>query len=119
MTGGRLAYAHNFVALEEHQVESLEPIPPGRHQVAFHFERTGEHRGIGHLTVDGHETARLEIPRFTLTRFSLTGAGLTCGYSDGLPVTRRYAAPLRHGRPVTLRLAPERMPTPVGRAGRR
>jgi hypothetical protein len=24
-------------------------------------------------------------------RFSLTGAGLTCGYGDGLPVTRRYA----------------------------
>ena len=25
----------------------------------------------------------------------MTGAGLTCGYSDGLPVTRRYQAPFR------------------------
>lgn len=95
VTGGRLAYVHNFVALEEHLAESPEPLGPGRHDVAFHFERTGEHRGIGHLLVDGSETARVEIPRFTLTRFSLTGAGLTCGYSDGLPVTRRYAAPFR------------------------
>lgn len=95
VTEGRLAYAHNFVALEEHLVESPEPLTPGRHQVEFHFERTGEHRGIGHLLVDGTETAQVEIPRFTLTRFSLTGAGLTCGYSDGLPVTRRYAAPFR------------------------
>ena len=39
--------------------------------------------------------ARGDIPRFTLTRFSVTGAGLTCGYSDGLPVTRRYRAPFR------------------------
>jgi arylsulfatase len=95
VTGGRLAYAHNFVALEEHLVESPEPLTPGRHEVEFHFERTGEHRGVGHLLVDGVETARVDIPRFTLTRFSLTGAGLTCGYSDGLPVTRRYTAPFR------------------------
>ncbi|HEX7459736.1 MAG TPA: hypothetical protein VF279_03835, partial [Acidimicrobiales bacterium] len=95
VTDGRLAYAHNFVALEEHLVESPEPLAPGRHQVEFHFERTGEHRGVGHLLVGGTETARVEIPRFTLTRFSLTGAGLTCGYSDGLPVTRRYSAPFR------------------------
>ena len=95
VTEGRLAYAHNFVALEEHLVESPEPLPPGRHQVEFHFERTGEHRGVGHLLVDGTETARVDIPRFTLTRFSLTGAGLTCGYGDGLPVTRRYTAPFR------------------------
>ena len=95
VTDGRLAYVHNFVALEEHRVECAEPLAPGRHEVGFHFERTGEHRGVGHLLVDGAETARLEIPRFTLTRFSLTGAGLTCGYSDGLPVTRSYPAPFR------------------------
>ncbi|HLX86978.1 MAG TPA: hypothetical protein VKR22_00750, partial [Acidimicrobiales bacterium] len=27
---------------------------------------------------------------FTPLRFSLTGAGLTCGYGDGLPVSRSY-----------------------------
>ena len=72
-----------------------ERVPPGRHQVAYVFERTGPHRGVGHLAVDGVEVARVDIPRFTLTKFSVTGAGLTCGYSDGLPVTRRYRAPFR------------------------
>lgn len=95
LTGGRLAYVHNFVSLEEHHVEADDPVPPGHHELGFHFERTGEHRGIGHLLVDGDEVARVDIPRFTLTKFSLTGAGLTCGYGDGLPVTRRYDAPFR------------------------
>jgi arylsulfatase A-like enzyme len=95
LADGRPAYAHNFVSLEEHHIEADEPVPPGRHEVAFRFERTGEHRGVGHLEVDGVEVARGEIPRFTLTKFSVTGAGLTCGYSDGLPVTRRYEAPFR------------------------
>ena len=45
VTEGRLAYAHNFVALEEHLVESPEPLTPGRHQVEFHFERTGRAPG--------------------------------------------------------------------------
>ncbi len=92
---GRPAYVHNFVSLEEHHLGATERVPPGRHQVAFVFERTGEHRGVGHLEVDGVEVARGDIPRFTLTKFSVTGAGLTCGYSDGLPVTRRYQAPFR------------------------
>ena len=102
LADGRPAYSHNFVSLEEHHIEAEEPVPPGRHEVAFRFERTGEHRGVGHLEVDGVEVARGEIPRFTLTKFSVTGAGLTCGYSDGLPVTRRYEAPFRvhrHHRP--------------------
>jgi arylsulfatase len=34
-------------------------------------------------------------PHFTALRFSLTGAGLTCGYSDPLPVCRNYSAPFR------------------------
>jgi arylsulfatase len=35
------------------------------------------------------------IPRFTPIRFSLTGAGLTCGYGNGLAVTREYRPPFR------------------------
>jgi arylsulfatase len=95
LTDGRPAYVHNFVSLEETAVEADRPVPAGRHEVGFRFERTGNHRGIGHLEVDGEPCAALEIPRFTVTRFSLTGAGLTCGFSDGLPVTGRYRAPFR------------------------
>ncbi len=95
LTEGRLAYVHNFVSLEERVVEADRAVPSGRHEVGFRFERTGNHRGVGHLDVDGEPCGVIEIPRFTVTRFSLTGAGLTCGFSDGLPVTRRYRAPFR------------------------
>ncbi|MBV8296699.1 MAG: hypothetical protein JO085_07685 [Acidimicrobiia bacterium] len=32
----------------------------------------------------------MEIRPFTAMRFSLTGAGLTCGYGNGLPVSDLY-----------------------------
>ncbi|HUY64098.1 MAG TPA: hypothetical protein VMV14_06230, partial [Acidimicrobiales bacterium] len=44
---------------------------------------------------DGTLVGEAEIPRMTPMRFSLTGAGLTCGYSDGLPVNRAHRAPFR------------------------
>ena len=44
--------------------------PPDATRWPSYFERTGEHRGIGHLEVDGIEVARGDIPRFTLTKFS-------------------------------------------------
>jgi arylsulfatase len=45
------------------------------------------------LVVDGEVVGEGEIPRFTPMRFSLTGAGLTCGYGNGLPVGRGQPAP--------------------------
>jgi arylsulfatase A-like enzyme len=90
---GRLAYTHNFVGLEEQHIEANELVPSGLHELAYSFQKTGEHRGIGHLLVDGEEVGRGEIPRFTPMRFSLTGAGLSVGYSDGIPVSRRFPAP--------------------------
>ncbi len=85
---GRLSYAHNYVGLEEHHVAAEEPVPVGRHQLAFQFRRTGNHEGTGRLLVDGRLQAEGSIAPFTPMRFSLTGAGLTCGYGDGLPVSR-------------------------------
>ena len=96
MVGGLPAYVHNFVSLEEHHVGAdagTPPLPPGRHEVAFRFTKTGELRGDGALLVDGEVVGRGPIPRFTPMRFSISGAGLTCGYSDGAPVTRNYRAP--------------------------
>ncbi|HEY1636693.1 MAG TPA: arylsulfatase [Acidimicrobiales bacterium] len=91
----RLAYVHNFVSLEEHRIRSDVELSPGRQELGFQFARTGEHEGTGRLLVDGQVVGEGRIPRFTPTRFSLTGAGFTCGYSDGLPVTREYQAPFR------------------------
>ncbi len=90
LSEGRPAYVHNFVSLIEHHTEAVDTLAPGRHEVVFFFERTGEHRGVGRLLVDGVEAGTVDIPQFTLNRFSLTGAGVTCGYGNGLPVTRRY-----------------------------
>ncbi len=93
VTGGRLAYTHNIGGIEEHHVRAAAPLPAGRHTLAFRFERTGEHRGHGVLLVDGAEIGRAELPRFTPGRFSLTGAGVTCGYSANLPVTAAVTPP--------------------------
>jgi arylsulfatase len=87
---GRLGYVHNFVGLEEHRVASDVELTPGPHVLAFRFTRTGEHRGRGTLLVDGVVVGEGEIPRFTPTRFSLTGAGLTCGRGAALAVTDDY-----------------------------
>jgi arylsulfatase A-like enzyme len=92
---GRLRYVHSFAGLEEHRVTSDVPIPPGPHALGFRFTRTGEHCGAGALLLDGAVVGEAAIPRFTPTRFSLTGAGLTCGHDPGLPVTDDYRAPFR------------------------
>ncbi len=93
MTEGRPAYVHNYVSVEEHHIRSDHVVAPGRHEVAFQFTRTSDHRGVGRLLVDGEVVGEGEIPRFTPMRFSLTGAGLTCGYGNGLPVARGQPAP--------------------------
>jgi arylsulfatase A-like enzyme len=90
---GRLCWVHNLSGLEEHRVTATTRLAPGPHTLGFRFTRTGDHRGTGTLLVDGVAVGEGEIPRFTPTRFSLTGAGLTCGRGDGLPVTDDYAAP--------------------------
>jgi arylsulfatase len=87
----RLRYVHNFVGLEEHHVVSTDELTPGPHTLVFRFTRTGEHRGHATLLVDGMIVGGGEIPRFTPTRFSLTGAGLTCGRGTALAVTDVYS----------------------------
>jgi arylsulfatase len=95
LRGGRLAYVHNHASRDLQRIEAREPLEPGRHTLGFRFTRTGEHRGTATLLVDGTVVGEGEIPQFTATRFSLTGAGLTCGYSGGLAVTDDYRAPFR------------------------
>jgi arylsulfatase len=90
---GRLRYAHNFVGLEEHRIRADVPLAPGARVLELRFTRTAEHRGDVALLVDGTVVARGEVPRFTTTRFSLTGAGLTCGRGNGLAVTDDYRGP--------------------------
>ncbi|HYU38232.1 MAG TPA: arylsulfatase [Acidimicrobiia bacterium] len=92
---GRLHYVHNFVGLEEHRLMSSVEVAPGRHTLEFRFDKTDEHQGRGGLLVDGETVAAGDIPRFTPTRFSITDAGLCCGYHLGMPVVDDYRSPFR------------------------
>ena len=94
--GGRLTYVHNFVALAEHRVQAAAPLTSGPHQLQMRYTKTGDHRGTIELLVDGNVAANGEVPRFTPTRFSLVGQGLTCGYSVDCPVCDDYTAPFEH-----------------------
>ena len=59
------------------------------------FVKTGEHRGHVALLIDDTVVGAGEVPRFTPTRFSLVGQGLTCGYTVDCPVCDDYRAPFR------------------------
>jgi arylsulfatase A-like enzyme len=93
MQAGCLAYVHNLGSRELTYIRSTAVVPAGPHRVGFRFTRTGPDQGRGALLVDDRIVAEGEIPRFTPIRFSATGAGLTCGYSGGLPVSDEILAP--------------------------
>lgn len=91
---GHLTYEHNLLNLERHRVQARTPLLPGRHIVAFHYEKTAEHQGRGALLIDGEEVGSGEISRFTPNRFALAGAGLSVGRDgSGLAVSDDYVAP--------------------------
>ena len=92
---GRLVYVHNCMGLAEYRIESTATIPSGRHTLAFHFTRTGAHRGVGTLFIDGRTVGEGEIPRTVPYVIETSGEGLCCGYDSGLPVTPDYQAPFR------------------------
>jgi len=90
---GRLVYSHNFVALETTTVRSSAAISPGRHQVGIRYRHGRQSQGDVELIVDDAVVGVASIPRFTLTRWAITGDGLTIGRSLALPVTPEYRSP--------------------------
>ncbi len=90
---GRFEYVHQRCGAEEMRVTGPVALTAGSHELTFRFSRTGEHAGTGELLIDGQVVGAGEIPRFTPSRFSLTGAGLVCGADPGLPVCDDYRAP--------------------------
>jgi arylsulfatase A-like enzyme len=85
--GGRLHYVHNRAATAPDHLSGEVSLESGPHEWAFEFAKIGEHRGRARLVADGTIVAEGTIKRFTPGRFSLTGAGITCGYGNGLAVT--------------------------------
>jgi arylsulfatase len=92
---GRPHYVHNLAGKERHRVASDAVVPAGAHTVGFEFASNGDFTGTGRLFVDDALVGEAPIPRFTLARFSITGAGLTCGYETGPAVSDDYVAPFR------------------------
>jgi hypothetical protein len=50
---------------------------------------------VATLVIDGDDAGSVDIPNFTLTRWSICDDGLTIGYSMALPVVRDFASPFR------------------------
>lgn len=92
---GRLRYAHNLSGYRVHVVVSQHPLVAGRHGVEFRYGRDPARPKLAQLLADGEVVGEGEIPQFTWNRFSLTGAGLTCGYGLAPAVSDDYVAPFR------------------------
>ena len=92
---GRLHYAHNFVAMEESRIAADRLVPVGRHTLGVRYRQGDGPGGVATLTIDGEPAGSVEVPHFTLTRWSICGDGLTVGYSMALPVVRDFRSPFR------------------------
>jgi len=96
---GRLRYVHNYVGRQLLEVASEDALPPGKHELRFEFEPTGEpdlSQGKGapgrlQLYVDGTLVGNAEAP--ITTPFMFNPGALTCGANPGSPVTPDYEGP--------------------------
>ena len=83
----RLVYVHNLAGWRHYRVEAeIEPLGPGDHRLTFAFVPPA-----AELRVDDVVVGRGEVRRTVWSRFSLTGAGLTAGWSpDFSPAAQDY-----------------------------
>jgi arylsulfatase len=99
LADGRLVYVHNLSNWRSFRVEAAvgDRLTPGSHRLAFTFEpaHDGE-ANVVRLLVDDEEIGSGPIARWTWARFSLTGAGLTAGWSPELsPAADDYEGAFR------------------------
>jgi hypothetical protein len=98
---GRLRYVHNYVGRAVYGVESGVVLAPGKHELRFEFEPTGQpdmQQGKGapgklQLYVDGTLTGNAEAP--VTNPFILNPGALTCGANLGSAITDDYASPFK------------------------
>jgi arylsulfatase len=96
---GKLHWVHNYVGRGLYGVHSENGIKPGKHELRFEFEPTGEPDlkagrgapGTGQLYVDGELVGAAEVPVTTPLMFN--PGLLTCGANPGSPVTPDYPSP--------------------------
>jgi hypothetical protein len=78
---------HNLAGWRRYRVEAeVAPLGPGDHTLTFTFDPPS-----ATLLVDGEAVGTGEVKRTVWSRFSLTGAGLTAGWSpDFSPADEDY-----------------------------
>jgi arylsulfatase len=91
----RLRYVHSWLGKERYALESSATVEPGAHELRFEFSSRGDFSGTGRLLVDGAVVGEGDIPATTPVRYSITGAGLTCGWEQGPAIGDGYTAPFR------------------------
>jgi arylsulfatase len=113
------AYVHNLSGKEQHRVESFVPLGPGEHHVELRYGQDAAAPKTAEIVVDGAVVAAGEIPTFTWNRFSLTGAGLCCGWAIAPAVADDLVAPARFTgdlSPVEVEVAGEPVVDPIAEA---
>ncbi|HEX9683430.1 MAG TPA: arylsulfatase [Acidimicrobiales bacterium] len=96
---GRLRYVHNVSGRSQHHLGAAEPVSVGRHDLGMRYvmDGNGGDPATVELTVDGAVVVAGPMPEFTWHRFSLTGAGLTCGRATAPAVSDEFVAPFTFG----------------------
>ena len=95
---GCLEFAYNFAGLETTSVRS-RTLDPGRHVLGVTVEPASDQGPTAmraSLVIDGDAGDPAVLARTTPVRFTLHGEGLTCGYTDGTPVTEVYTPPFTY-----------------------
>ena len=97
----RLHYTHNWVGRELQHLASDVELTPGKHELRYEFEPTGQPdpaKGHGtpgrfQLYIDGKLAGDMDVA-YT-TPFAFNPGALTCGADPGSTVTDDYKAPFR------------------------
>lgn len=92
---GRVRYAHNLAGRRVEHVGVDQRLAPGEHTVVLEVAPRPAGGADVTIEIDGALAATGEIRRLVFSRYSLTGAGLTCGYGLAPAVTDEYQAPFR------------------------
>jgi arylsulfatase A-like enzyme len=94
MTGGKPAYAYNWLGLQRYTVAAPEVLPPGKATIKFDFKYDGGGMGkggTGMLSVNGQEVAEGRIERTQAAIFSADETA-DVGIDLGTPVVEAVGA---------------------------
>lgn len=88
----RLIYDYNFLDRIHYVITSKTEVPTGNSTLGFAFNKTGSHRGLGRLFIDGTESGAGPIPLTEIARYS-EEEGMEIGKDPQTPVSESYKSP--------------------------